>query len=118
MNVLVIDDDIEITDMLSDILRLKNFSCDISNSGSDGLEKISSNQYDAVLLDLSMPEMSGFEVVEKLHSIGYDLSKVVIVTALTLEHSDEKILTDSGIVHIVRKPFAMNELVLLLQNMG
>ena len=118
MKVLVIDDDVEITAMLSDIFRLKNLDCDISNSGTDGLEKISSNSYNSVLLDLSMPGMSGFEVVEKLCSTSYDLSKVVVITALTLEHSEEKQLTDSGIVHIVRKPFAMNELVSLLQSLN
>jgi DNA-binding response OmpR family regulator len=64
--VLVIDDDENLTSVLVDKLNFSGFDADFSNDSESGLKKAIETKPDAILLDVKMPNMSGWEVLEKL----------------------------------------------------
>src|ERR1700704_4521496 len=83
MKGLLVDDNKEISDMLYQYLTLKGkYDCTISNRGRDGLKQIQSKKYDFVILDLAMPEFTGFDIIESLQKTG-DLKtqKILVLTS-------------------------------------
>ena len=60
--ILVIDDSVLISEMISDILRAENYDVIIAKSGEEGLEKVATEKPDLVLLDVVLPIIDGFEV--------------------------------------------------------
>ena len=116
MKILLIDDNKDITTMLSKYLVLKGHSCSVSNNGHNGLNMITSNQYDAVLLDLAMPEFSGVDIVEELYKNG-KIAKlnIVALTASSVSADREEHLKKMGVKAILKKPIDPDELLEYLQ---
>ena len=63
MRILLIDDNQQITKMLTTFLHLKGHECIAANDGKSGIEILKNENFDAVLLDLAMPEFSNLLVV-------------------------------------------------------
>jgi len=78
MKVLVIDDNIEITDMLSFYLEGAGYECKVLNDGREGLQAIKSDNFDLVLLDLAMPEFSGMDIINSLNQIIYWRKRILL----------------------------------------
>lgn len=68
LNILIIDDNEQITKMLTTFLELKNHKCTVANDGKQGLSLIQENKHDVVLLDLAMPEFDGYAIIKALES--------------------------------------------------
>lgn len=66
LKILIIDDNEQITKMLTTFLELKEHKCTIANDGKEGLELIKENEHDVILLDLAMPEFDGYAVIKDL----------------------------------------------------
>ncbi len=66
MKVLIVDDNQDITGLLSKFLKAKGFDNVVTNDPRDGLERIKEEKYDVVLLDISMPEFSGIDIIQTL----------------------------------------------------
>ncbi|MDO7203874.1 response regulator [Paraclostridium bifermentans] len=66
MRLLVIEDNIELSNSMKKGLENMNFKVDISNTGEEGEEKASINEYDVILLDLNLPDTDGIEVLKYL----------------------------------------------------
>ena len=64
-NILLIDDDTELTSLLKDLLELEGYSVNIADNGQQGLEKIAADT-DLVLLDVMMPMLNGMETLCRL----------------------------------------------------
>ena len=79
MKVLIIDDTKSITEMFSSYLELKGHNCTLSNSGRNGLQLIEHEKFDVIILDIAMPEFSGFDVVDSLHKNNQIDDKNIIV---------------------------------------
>jgi len=116
MKILLIDDNKDITTMLSKYITLKGHSCSVSNDGHNGLNMVTTNQYDAVLLDLAMPEFSGVDIVEELHKNG-KIAKlnIVALTASSVSADREEHLKKMGVKAILKKPIDPDELLDYLQ---
>ena len=116
MKILLIDDNKDITTMLSKYLVLKGHSCSVSNNGHNGLNMITANQCDAVLLDLAMPEFSGVNIVEELYKNG-KITKlnIVALTASSVSADREEHLKMMGVKAILKKPIDPDELLEYLQ---
>ena len=65
-SVLIIDDELQICESISMILEYESYAVEFTTSAKEGLEKFSSKDFSAVLLDIQMPEMNGFEVLKKI----------------------------------------------------
>lgn len=109
--VLVADDDPEIRKILSAVLRMSALDVDEASDGREALELLNTHRYAVVLLDLMMPTINGFDVLEALQSDGPPVPPVVLViTGADREILDNLKLDSSRIHGIVRKPFDPHEL--------
>ncbi|OJF70242.1 DNA-binding response regulator [Alteromonas sp. V450] len=108
-SILIIDDDIELTEMLSAYLTSMGYQVTVKNDGEAGLsEALSGNHYDLVLLDVMMPKLDGFDVLKKLRA-----SHSTPVLMLTARGDDyDRILgLEMGADDYLPKPFNHRELV-------
>jgi CheY-like chemotaxis protein len=80
MNILVVDDEPSIRDSVSRVLQKHGYQASTACSGKEALEMASVSRPDAVLLDIIMPGMDGYEVCERLRIICPD-SKIIYFTA-------------------------------------
>ena len=123
MRALIIDDNDQILDVLSFLLETNDVDFKTVNNGKDALELIynhsnnDENKFDLVFLDLAMPEMSGFEVVDDLHANrAMDNIKLIVITALELSPEDEKLLFEKGVKAVLKKPILVEDVEKLLEN--
>ena len=70
MKLLLVEDDIEISQMLKDYLKAENYEVICAADGEEACEKYDSDSYSLVLLDLMIPKISGMEVMGKGESLG------------------------------------------------
>ncbi len=114
--VVVIDDDLHITEALS--LRLTMAGCNVrtADNGYAGLALISECNPDAVVLDLSMPQMDGITVLTSLNDSG--LNEVIPVVVLTARVSDKvkRRVMELGAYGFIQKPYDAEYLVTTLQS--
>lgn len=116
MKLLLIDDNKDITTMLSMYFTQKGHSCSVSNNGRNGLNMITTSQYDVVLLDLAMPEFSGVDIVEELHKNGkMQKLNIVALTASSPSTDVEEHLRKMGVHAVLKKPIDPDELLDYLQ---
>ncbi|GMG87492.1 response regulator transcription factor [Biformimicrobium ophioploci] len=64
--ILLVDDDVELTELLRQYLEGEGFSVEVANDGGTGLEKARSGKFDAAVLDVMLPVHSGFQLLRKL----------------------------------------------------
>jgi DNA-binding NtrC family response regulator len=79
--ILVVDDDGSILRLIAAILRREHYDVDTAGGGREALAKIDVNQYDVIVLDLMMPEVSGLDVLKSLHLRLPQVKCVVILSA-------------------------------------
>ncbi len=105
----VIDDEPIIHDIISRILKDKDYEIDFSTNIEESLEKHKTKQYDLVLLDLMIPGTSGIQIFNELKKIDSDV-KVIIMTAYgTLETAVKAV--EMGAIDYVNKPFDNEHLI-------
>ncbi len=109
MRVLVVDDEVRLADALARGLRAEGFAVDVAHDGTGGLHLATENAYDAVVLDVMLPGMSGYRVVEALRAAGRWVP-VLMLSAKDGEH-DQADGLDLGADDYLVKPFSF--LVLL-----
>ena len=78
MKVLVVDDNPDILELLQSLLAMGGYDPIIISSGKEGLKLILKEKFDIVLLDITMPTFSGFDIVQSLKDSG-DLEKNIII---------------------------------------
>ncbi|KQO62857.1 response regulator transcription factor [Curtobacterium sp. Leaf261] len=113
MRVLVVDDEVRLADGVRRGLEAEGFAVDVANNGIDGLWYARENTYDAILLDLMMPGMSGWAVCEALRA-EEDWTPVLMLTAKDGEWDQVEAL-DAGADDYVTKPFSYPVLVARLR---
>jgi CheY-like chemotaxis protein len=105
MKILIVDDNEQITKMLSTFLELKEHQCTIANDGNEGLKQIKANNYDVILLDLAMPEFDGYSVIKNLEeSDTLKDHKIIVFTASTITQDELEKLVKRGVTAYLLKP--------------
>lgn len=107
--ILVVEDDNVISEMLRDALTKEGFACAQAFSGTECMLRISMEQYDLILLDLTLPGQSGDEVLRELRSRGINIP-VIVVSAHDDLNSKVDVLS-IGADDYVTKPFEIKEVV-------
>jgi DNA-binding response OmpR family regulator len=109
--ILIVDDDAGIRGLLDVVLRRNGFECDVAVDGAEAEKKLRIHDYDAILLDLMLPRLNGFEVIRFLKAERRAmLERVIVVTAvaeITLRDFDDQQL----LCALLRKPFDLHQLV-------
>lgn len=109
LKVLVVDDDPSILRLVATILRREHYDVDTANGGRDALSKIELSVYDAIVLDLMMPDVSGVEVLEALYARAPRARCVVILSAGSSVEIKDSI--NPIVFGALRKPFDNAELI-------
>jgi len=103
VKVLIIDDDQTLTDMYSERMSLEGFAVAVAPDGEKGLARVSDFQPDIILLDIMMPKISGFQVLEMLKSQKESAQiPVIILSALGTEENKEKGLSAGADMYIAK----------------
>lgn len=109
--ILVVDDDEHIRKSLAQYLEMEEFDVDVASSGIEALDQAGRHSPDLVLLDIMMPGMDGFEVVEKLRR--ETATSTVPIILLTARGQDTDVIKgyQLGVSSYLTKPFNLDELV-------
>ena len=108
--VLVVDDDKAIRVLLTTLLARQGVAVECAGDGEQALKRLLVKDYAAIILDLMLPGMSGFDVIAHLKKTTPELlCRVIVLTAvsqLMLEHFD-----GTAVRRLIRKPFDINDVV-------
>jgi len=109
--ILVVDDDAQIRRVMRTTLDTHSYEVDDARSGEEALEKLRTDQFDLVLLDVNMPGMGGVEACRTIRSgrSGFDLA-IIMLTVRNTERDKSETL-DAGADDYVTKPFSTPELL-------
>ena len=110
--ILMIDDDVKLCRLVRDYLAPFGFSVEAAHTGTDGLAKVKDRNYQAVILDVMLPEMNGFEVLKQLR--GFSAVPVLMLTALG-DESDRIVGLEIGADDYLPKTFSTRELLARLR---
>ncbi len=112
MKILGIDDNEDLLNLCEITLSSEGHEFTGINNGREGLEAIKDKKFDLVLLDLSMPDFSGVDVIDALVKEGIiDKQKVVIFTASSATEKEYGPLLEKGAHSIIKKPLDVDELL-------
>ena len=109
MRILVVEDEKRLAQNLQELLRREGYTVDVSYDGVSGLDNALSGIYDLLVLDVMLPGLDGFAVLERLRASGSDLP-VLMLTARG-ELSDRVRGLDQGADYYLTKPFQTPELL-------
>ncbi|MBW4486476.1 MAG: response regulator transcription factor [Trichocoleus desertorum ATA4-8-CV12] len=109
MRILLVDDEVELTDPLSHVLRREGYGVDVAYDGAAGGNLATQGHYDLLILDWMLPQQTGLEICQKLRSQG-DTTPVLFLTAKdTLDDRVQGL--DAGADDYLIKPFELRELL-------
>lgn len=109
MKLLVIEDEMQLADALSELLKRNMYSVDVCYNGIDGLDNALTGIYDCILLDIMLPGMNGIEVLSKLR--GEKINTPVLLLTAKSEIDDKIKGLDCGADDYLTKPFVTGELL-------
>ena len=109
MRILIVEDEKEIADGITGILKMEGFISDAVYDGCEGLDYIFTGAYDLILLDVMLPGLDGFEIVKRARAEGID-TPVIMLTAKS-QVSDKIYGLDLGADDYLTKPFDAGELL-------
>ena len=113
MRILIVEDQPRLAETLADVVVRNKDTADVCHDGAAGLDAALSGIYDAVILDVMLPLLDGFEVVRRLRESGSDVP-VLLLTARA-ELGDRLTGLDSGADYYLTKPFETKELLACLR---
>ena len=117
MNVLVVDDSEDTTEMVRHLLEISGASVSAATSGKEALRIAREKQFDVVLSDISMPEMDGFEFLSKLRKLpGKEDLPAVALTGFGRPEDVQRACNEGFYAHLT-KPFDIQTLASILQKM-
>ena len=108
MKILLVDDEAQLTDALSAILKRNKFAVDVANDGETGYDLALYGDYDLIVLDIMMPKMNGIEVLDKLRK--NNISIPILLLSAKSETDDKISGLNSGADDYLTKPFETDEL--------
>ena len=108
MKLLLVEDDSKIREMVWDFLTSENYSVETAANGRTAIDMFQKQRFDLVLLDLMLPESSGFEVLKYIRSVS--VVPVMIITAKDSD-TDKMMGLNLGADDYLTKPFSLVELL-------
>ncbi len=113
--ILVVDDEPDVAEVVKDVLMMAGHEVDTAISGAVALRMVGLTAYDLVFTDLGMPDMSGWDVAEKINATKPGLT-VALVTGWGTS-LDEAEAAKRGVSAVVHKPFEIDELLAIAQRL-
>ena len=111
--ILMIDDDIQLTELVDEFLSSKKYKLIIKHNPLNGLEYLEKNEINLIILDIMLPEMDGFQVLQKIRN---NHSTPVIMLTARGEVTDRIVGLELGADDYLPKPFEPRELLARIQS--
>ena len=108
--VLVVDDDPDILEALSEILEAEGFEIKRARNGKEALERLQPEAPDLILLDLMMPVMDGWEFAQRMRQREPAIARIPLIV-LSADRNVGSKATEIGAVGHLAKPFELNDLL-------
>ena len=109
MRVLVVEDDLDVARQIADTLRQSRFVVDVAHDGNEGRFLGDSEPYDAVILDLGLPQLDGLSVLRQWRQAGRDMPVLILTARDTWR---EKVMgLRAGADDYLAKPFELEEML-------
>jgi DNA-binding response OmpR family regulator len=115
--VLVIDDDLPLRGMLAAALRQHGFQVLLAGDGAEGQRALTIHNPDVVLLDLAMPDVNGWDFLQRLQETGH-LGRIPIIVVSAHLHVDPQAILQMGVKAILPKPFNLPELIDVIEHIS
>ena len=112
MKILLVEDEEDLLDVVGAALRENGFAVDLAGDGPTGLAKAKTNDYDAVVLDLMLPQMDGWTVLSRLRETN---STPVLILTVRDAVADRVAGLNRGADDYLTKPFELDELIARLR---
>ena len=114
--ILFIDDDVVQLNLVSELLKSQGFTPSICNKSLDALALIQKTKYDLIFSDIQMPDMNGFELVERIRMAQFENAKTVPVIALSASSNiPEQKYIEAGFSGFLEKPFTLGQIVRVVE---
>jgi len=107
--VLIVDDEKDFLDLISDRLEAREMDVSTAASAKDAFKKIDEESYDAVVLDLMMPEMDGLEALKIIKEKNPDLQVILLTGHATVEKGIEAM--KHGAMDLIEKPADLSTII-------
>jgi DNA-binding response OmpR family regulator len=107
--ILIVEDELNMVKGLKDNLEFEGYEVDIAMEGRSGLQKILQYRYDLILLDIMLPEVSGFDICRTARREG--VSTPIILLTAKGEEIDKVLGLELGADDYITKPFSLRELL-------
>ncbi len=107
-NILVIEDDLDIQELISEFLKAENYEVDTASDGVEGINKFKNGEYDLIILDLMLPNLDGFSTCKMIRNKSN--VPIIILTALN-DEKDQLKAFDFNVDDYITKPFSFNILI-------
>lgn len=109
MRILIVEDEERMAKTIQSLLKQQNYLSDIASDGEEGFDCILSGIYDLVILDVMLPKLDGFQVLERIRAEGITVPVLLLTARSTLTDRIEGL--DKGADYYLAKPFAGGELL-------
>ena len=113
-SILLVDDNLKIRELFTSYLELKEYQVTNLENGLAVIDELKNHTYDIVILDLAMPEMSGFEVLEKMKEDNLPRNNVIVLTAADLTDEDREKIKSYEIKAFLEKPAELSTIMALI----
>jgi DNA-binding response OmpR family regulator len=115
--ILVVDDDADIQALTSTVLASAGYDVTTASTGGEAIETVRGASFDLVLLDVNMPEMTGWETLRLLRADAVFASLPVVMFSVKGEVRDKVHAMQEGAVDYITKPFVVDELLVRVQRL-
>jgi DNA-binding response OmpR family regulator len=113
MNILVIEDEAKVASFVKKGLQQSGYEIDLAADGEEGYEKIRSNSYDLILLDLMLPKLSGLDLIPKIRECKPGVPIIAVTAKASVEDRVQGL--NLGCDDYLTKPFSFAELLARIQ---
>lgn len=111
--ILLLEDDLTLNETVTEYFEEEGYEVDSVDDGLDALDKIYENSYDILLLDVKVPQMSGFDLLKEVRSRDIPTPAIFITSLNTIDDLSEGY--ESGCDDYIRKPFVLKELLMRVE---
>jgi len=110
--IMVVDDEEDVLETVAMVLNQNGFETITTDNGKKGISEAKKHKPNLILLDVMMPDMTGYEVVEKLsqHSSTKGIG-IILLSAITATEDEKKKIKKGAVRDFIEKPFDIDDLV-------
>jgi DNA-binding response OmpR family regulator len=113
---LIVEDDLDLSDMVSSYFRVQNYDVQTAAWGSEALKLLDEHSFDLVMLDVRLPDIDGFELCRRLRETRKTADLPVIFLTEKRDRVDKLHGLELGVIDYITKPFDIQELRLRVRN--